>query len=150
MLLGLLVLAVAFGVIGLVVHGAGRTIAEVTVAGVTREPDSDRLWVELKIRMRGQTTCSWVKYDNGAVTATPAMQLEKDVSSVIDWYLRRSSPVGGLGFAFELKPGEEVEVHLPPSRSRWLRSGEDLVLVSSSRGGVEMRSVALRFEATEE
>jgi len=149
LLLGFLVFATAIGAIAFALQGGGRTIADVTVTGVARKSSPDRLWMDLTIRMRGKTTCSWVTYDDGAVTVSPAMEHATDDDSLIDWYFRPSGPAGGLGFSFELEPGEDFTVHVSPSRSLWLQSGQELLLVSSSHEGVRVRSVALRFEASE-
>ena len=148
LLIGLLLLAIGFGALGFAVHGTPRPIAEVTLAKVTWKPD--RLWVDVSIKMRDKTKCSLIDNDEGVHSVRiDTIRRGKNDESILDWYLRPSSDRGKLSFAFELKAGEDLEVHLPTPRISWLRSGEEVVLISSSRPGAQVRSVSLRAETIE-
>lgn len=150
LLLGLLLLATLFGMIGVVVHRANGNLADVTVTTVTQYSNPDEVEVYLQLRMSGKGTCSWVRRDKGLVKVSPVVIGTNSDVSLLDWYLRPLEVTYGTGVAFQLKSGEDFQVHVPASLSKWLRSGKDVVLVSSSRDGVPMRSIALRFEPTAE
>jgi len=148
LLVGLLLLAIGFGVSWWAISGLQRKRAEIRILNVEKRDNG--VWMEMAIGLRENTSCTLTELRYGSHYGVGGARSSELLSqSLLDRLLHPFADERKLPVLLPIEEGESYALHLPVGEVRRLSDGEEMTLISTNPSGRQERSVSILVETTD-